>query len=92
MEPAVFTLAISHIESSLYQWKVWAGSAHEVLDGAESSVTDCLSDAAQSLPADALIAVAYRGITLGTYRRSWLVDEPARYANDLMGTYASLVD
>lgn len=77
----------------MYEWSVCY--AHEKMDGdiGETSIASCLSSGVANLPdSEHLVEVKYRGLHMGTFSKTSLVEDAAAVADRIADAYGAHIE
>lgn len=84
-------IAVDQLDASLYQWRLSVGGVDVDRDAGFSSIATCLQAAAGTFPAsEHLYEVCYRGVHMGTFLRSQLLDAAEDVAGELAQAFSAL--
>jgi hypothetical protein len=84
---------IQRHEVGLYEWSLLYGSEKLEGDIGDSNIEGCLKGAMSSVPkTDQLVEISYRGIHMGTFRSSSLLENSQATSDLIVETYAKLID
>jgi hypothetical protein len=84
-------IIIKRHDIGVYEWLIADGNEKVVGEIGNTSITECLVDAADSLPEDVgLVEIEYRGVHMGTYPRIRVIDFADDIADIIVESYGVL--
>ena len=88
---ALTCIVIDRLDVGLYQWTIFYGNDKIESDAGNSSVAECLLDAAGAVPSsELLVEMKYRCMHMGTFSKKELLDYSAVVADRIVSLYSSL--
>jgi hypothetical protein len=82
---------IQRHDVGLYEWAIFYGTEKATGEAGNSSIQECLRDAALSLPeAERAAEVRYRGVHMGTFKKVDLIECHAEVADCISEAYGAL--
>jgi hypothetical protein len=83
---------IQRHDAGIYGWIIAHGPDLVCGDDGDSSISDCINNAACTLPeGERLAEVRYRGIHMGTFVKKQLIEFPDLVADRIMESYGTLI-